>query len=109
MLRNISLQGIFGTSHSCVQQLHLGQFNSDYFTSQIFLSFYTLTTRFLFNYNADRFLFSHVLYTEGWVCDVALIEYTLGPGKPKEGWDFGREGTRGQWGTSGVSLRATWD
>jgi hypothetical protein len=26
-----------------------------------------------------------VLYTEGWVCDVALIEYTLGPGKPKKG------------------------
>jgi hypothetical protein len=50
-----------------------------------------------------------VLYTEGWVCDVALIEYTLGPGKPKGGWDFGREGTRGQWGTKGVSLRATWD
>ncbi len=50
-----------------------------------------------------------VLYTEGWVCDVALIEYTLGPGKPKEGWDFGGEGTRGQWGTKGVSLRAIWD
>ncbi len=48
-----------------------------------------------------------VLYTEGWVCDVALIEYTLGPGKPKKGWDLGREGTRGQWGTKGVSLRAT--
>ncbi len=43
-----------------------------------------------------------VLYTEGWVCDVALIEYTLGPGKPKKGWDFRREGTRGQWGTKGV-------
>ncbi len=50
-----------------------------------------------------------VLYTEGWVCDVALIEYTLGPGKTQEGWDFGREGTRGQWGTKGVSLQATWD
>jgi hypothetical protein len=60
----------------------------------------------------DYFVDNHllvVLYTEGWVCDVALIEYTLGPGKPKEGWDFGREGTRGQWGTRGVSLRATWD
>ncbi len=43
-----------------------------------------------------------MLYTEGWVCDVALIEYTLGPGKPKKGWDFGREGTRGQWGTKGL-------
>jgi hypothetical protein len=50
-----------------------------------------------------------VLYTEGWVCDVALIECTLSPGKSKKGWDFGREGTRGQWGTKGVSLRATWD
>jgi hypothetical protein len=50
-----------------------------------------------------------VLYTEGWVCDVALIEYMLGPGKPKKGWDFGREGTRGQWGTKGFSLQATWD
>ncbi len=50
-----------------------------------------------------------VLYTKGWVCDVALIEYTLSPGKPKKGWDFGREGTRGQRGTKGVSLRATWD
>ncbi len=62
--------------------------------------------------NVNVILFSyivHVLYTEGWVCDVALIEYTLGPGKPKKGWDFGSEGTRGQWGTKGVSLRATWD
>jgi hypothetical protein len=50
-----------------------------------------------------------VLYTEGWICDVALIEYTLSPGKPKKGWDFRREGTKGQWGTKGVSLQATWD
>ncbi len=50
-----------------------------------------------------------VLYTERWVCDIALIEYTLGPGKTQEGWDFGREGTRGQWGTKGVSSQATWD
>ncbi len=41
----------------------------------------------------------HVLYTEGWVCDVALIKCTLSPGKSKRGWDFGREGTMGQWGT----------
>ncbi len=33
-------------------------------------------------------LVSIVLYTEGWVCDVALIEYTLGPGKPKKGWEL---------------------
>jgi hypothetical protein len=52
---------------------------------------------------------SIVLYTEGWVCDVALIECTLSPGKSKRGWDFGSEGTGGQWGTKGVSLRATWD
>ncbi len=41
---------------------------------------------------------------KGWVCDVALIEYTLSPGNPRGGWDFGREGTRGQWGTKGASL-----
>ncbi len=29
-----------------------------------------------------------VLYTEGWVCDVALIEYTLGPGETQEGLGF---------------------
>jgi hypothetical protein len=46
---------------------------------------------------------------EGWVCNVALIKIHVGSGKPKGGWDFGREGTRGQWGTKGVSLRATWD
>jgi hypothetical protein len=50
-----------------------------------------------------------VLYTEGWVCDVALIEYTLGSGEIQEGLGFWKEGTRGQWGTKGVSLRATWD
>ncbi len=31
-----------------------------------------------------------MLYTEGWVCDVALIEYTLGSGKPKKGGILGR-------------------
>jgi hypothetical protein len=46
---------------------------------------------------------------KGWVCNVALIKHTLGPGNPRGSWDFGREGTRGQWGTRGVSLRATWD
>ncbi len=24
-----------------------------------------------------------MLYTKGWVCDVALIKYTLGPGNPR--------------------------
>ncbi len=33
---------------------------------------------------------------KGWVCNVALIKYTLGPGNPRGGWDFGREGARGQ-------------
>ncbi len=39
----------------------------------------------------------------------ALIKYTLDSGKSKKGWEFGGEGTREQWGTRGVSLRATWD
>ncbi len=34
----------------------------------------------------------------GWVCDVALIEYTLGSGETQEGREFRRKGTRGQWG-----------
>ncbi len=54
-------------------------------------------------------LYICVLYTGSWVCDVALIEYTLGSGETQEGREFGREGTKGQWGTKGVSLRATWD
>jgi hypothetical protein len=33
----------------------------------------------------------NVLYTEDWVCDIALIECTLSLGKPKRGWDSGRE------------------
>jgi hypothetical protein len=61
------------------------------------------------NLNFSSGLEPLVLYTKGWVCDVALIGCTLSPGKSKRGWDFGREGTRGQWGTKGVSLRATWD
>jgi hypothetical protein len=50
-----------------------------------------------------------VLYTGKRVCDVALIKCTLSSGKPKKGWEFGGEGAREQWGTKGVSLRATWD
>ncbi len=38
-----------------------------------------------------------------------LIKCTLGSGKPKEGREFGVEGTREQWGTKGSSLQATWD
>jgi hypothetical protein len=38
---------------------------------------------------------------EGWVRNVALIKYTLGPGKPKKGWNFGREGTGSQVGNKG--------
>jgi hypothetical protein len=29
----------------------------------------------------------------GWVCNVVLIKCILDLGKPKKGWDFGREGT----------------
>jgi hypothetical protein len=46
-------------------------------------------------------------WEEGLRC--ALIRYTLGSGKSETGWDFGGEGTRGQWGTKGSSLQATWD
>jgi hypothetical protein len=38
---------------------------------------------------------------KGWVRNVALIKRTLGPGKPKGGWNFGREGTGGQMGNKG--------
>ncbi len=38
---------------------------------------------------------------KGWVRNVALIKCTLGPGKPKGGWNFGREGTGGQMGNKG--------
>ncbi len=33
---------------------------------------------------------------EGWVRNVVLIKYILDPGKPKKGWDSGREGAGGQ-------------
>jgi hypothetical protein len=46
---------------------------------------------------------------KGWVRNVALIKCTLGPGKPKKGWNFGGDGTGARWGTRGVSLQATWD
>ncbi len=39
----------------------------------------------------------------------ALIRCTLGSGKSEKGWDFGGEGTRGQWGTKGNSSQATLD
>ncbi len=48
-----------------------------------------------------------VHWEEGLWC--ALIKCTLGSGKSKKGWEFGGEGTREQWGTRGVSFRATWD
>jgi hypothetical protein len=38
---------------------------------------------------------------EGWVRNIALIKCTLGPGKPKRGWDSGGEGTGGQMGNKG--------
>ncbi len=43
-----------------------------------------------------------MLYTEGRVCDVALIKCTLSSGKPKGDWDFGGEGARGQRGRGGL-------
>ncbi len=41
------------------------------------------------------------LYTEGWVCDVALIEYTLGSGETQEGSGFWKGGYRGPMGDKG--------
>jgi hypothetical protein len=55
----------------------------------------------------DQIAYCVVYWEEG--CDVALIKCTLSSGKPRKGWEFGREGTREQWGTKGISLRATWD
>ncbi len=48
-------------------------------------------------------------WSYGLGCNGALIKCTLGLGKPKGGWNFGREGTGARWGTRGVSLQATWD
>jgi hypothetical protein len=42
-----------------------------------------------------------VLYTEGWVCDVALIKYTLGPGETREGLGFWEGGYKGPMGDKG--------
>jgi hypothetical protein len=39
-----------------------------------------------------------VLYTEGWICDVALIEYTLGSGETQEGLGFWKGGYKGPMG-----------
>jgi hypothetical protein len=38
---------------------------------------------------------------KGLGCNVALFKCTLDSGKPKGGWDFGREGTGGQMGNRG--------
>ncbi len=38
---------------------------------------------------------------KGLGCNVALIKCTLDSGKPKGGWDFGREGTGGHVGNRG--------
>ncbi len=52
-------------------------------------------------------------YTKGWVCDVALIEYTLGSGETQEGlgiWKGGHKGPMGDKGsqfTSNLGLRWT--
>ncbi len=42
-----------------------------------------------------------VLYTEGWVCDIALIKYTLGLGKTQGGLGFWEEGYKGPMGDEG--------
>jgi hypothetical protein len=42
-----------------------------------------------------------VLYTEGWVCDVALIEYMLGLGETQEGLGFWEGGYKGPMGDKG--------
>ncbi len=42
-----------------------------------------------------------VLYTEGWVCYVALIEYTLGSGETQEGLGFRKGGYKGPMGDKG--------
>jgi hypothetical protein len=42
-----------------------------------------------------------VLYTEGWVCDVALIECTLGSGEIQEGLGFWKGGYKGPKGDKG--------
>ncbi len=44
----------------------------------------------------QMFFYYHiVLYTEERVCDVALIEYTLGPGETQEGLGFWKGGYKG--------------
>ncbi len=47
------------------------------------------------------YLIPTVLYTEGWVCDVALIKYTLGSGEIQEGLGFWKEGYKGPIGDKG--------
>ncbi len=42
-----------------------------------------------------------VSYTEGWVCDVALIEYTLGSGETQEGLGIWKGGYKGPMGDKG--------
>jgi hypothetical protein len=42
-----------------------------------------------------------VLYTEEWVCDIALIECTLSLGKTQEGSGFRRGGHKGPMGDKG--------
>ncbi len=50
---------------------------------------------------------------KGWVCNVALIKYTLGPGNPEGGLGFWKGGYKGPMGdkgsqfTSNLGLRWT--
>ncbi len=75
--------------------------------SKICRSYYS----FLF-ISGVRFVSIPTLYCSGyWEGGLrcALIRCTLGSGKSEKGRDFGGEGTKGQWGTKGSSLQATWD
>jgi hypothetical protein len=55
---------------------------------------------FLKRFHFKKLMLS-VLYTEGWVCDVALIEYTLGLGETQEGLGFWEGGYKGPMGDKG--------
>ncbi len=49
----------------------------------------------------DMSAYLTVSYTEGWVCDVALIEYTLGSGETQEGLGIWKGGYKGPMGDKG--------
>jgi hypothetical protein len=61
-----------------------------------------------YNSEAKLYVLSCSGYWEGGL-RCTLIRCTLGSGKSEKGRDFGGEGTKGQWGTKGSGLPATWD